>query len=206
MALPTVAVSESAIVLCGGRSTRMGRDKVSLPFGAETLVGRVARLVGEAVDEVVLVAREGQVLPGGLEAVRDPAEGLGPLAGIAAGLGAVRGERALVVACDMPLLRPAVVRRLLELSAGYDACVPVIDGFAMTTSAVYARAVAPLATALVAERRLRPLFLVEQVRTRYLGAGDFTDIDPDLESFRDCNTPERYADALRRAGLNAEYR
>lgn len=181
----------------------MGRDKASLAFGEETLVERVARLAGEVVDEVVLVAREGQELPGGLEAVRDPAEGLGPLAAIAVGLTAVRGDRAFVVACDMPLLRPAVVRRLLDLSAGYDACVPVIAGFAMTLCAVYARTVAPRAAALVAARHLRPPFLVDQLRTRYLGAADFIDIDPDLETFHDCNTPERYADALRRARLGA---
>ena len=194
-------VSESAIVLCGGRSRRMGRDKAALPFGYETLISRVARLVGEVVGDVVLVARQGQVLPGGLEAVRDPAEGLGPLAGIAVGLEAVRGERAFVAACDMPLLRPAVVRRLLDLSEGYEAVVPLIDGFAMTTCAVYSRTTAALAAALVAERRLRPLFLVERVRTRYVGGEHFTDIDPDLESFRDCNTPERYAEALDRAGI-----
>jgi len=194
-------VSESAIVLCGGRSTRMGRDKAGLPFGDETLASRVARLVGQVVGDVVLVAREGQVLPVGLEAVRDPAEGLGPLAGIAVGLEAVRGERAFVAACDMPLLRPTVVRRLLDLSEGYEAVVPLIDGFAMTTCAVYSRTTAALAAALVAERRLRPLFLVERVRTRYVGGEHFTDIDPDLESFRDCNTPERYAEALDRAGI-----
>jgi len=194
-------VTESAIVLCGGRSTRMGRDKAALPFGDETLASRVARLVGQVVGDVVLVAREGQVLPAGLEAVRDPAEGLGPLAGIAVGLEAVRGERAFVAACDMPLLRPTVVRRLLDLSEGYEAVVPLIDGFAMTTCAVYSRTTAALAAALVAERRLRPLFLVERVRTRYVGGEHFTDIDPDLESFRDCNTPERYAEALDRAGI-----
>src|SRR5512134_1636111 len=117
----------------------MGRDKASLPFGDEPLLLRVVRL-----------AREGQALPGGLVAVRDPAEGLGPLAGIAAGLHAVAGERAFVVACDMPLLRPALARRLIELSLGFEACVPVVDGFAVPTCAVYAKASAALAFALVA--------------------------------------------------------
>jgi molybdopterin-guanine dinucleotide biosynthesis protein A len=63
----------------------MGRDKASLPFGDEPLLLRVVRLAREVASEVLLVAREGQALPGGLDAVRDPAEGLGPLAGIAAG-------------------------------------------------------------------------------------------------------------------------
>jgi molybdopterin-guanine dinucleotide biosynthesis protein A len=191
----------AAIVLCGGKSTRMGRDKLSLPFGPETLLARVLRLVRAAAPEVVLVARDGQVLPAGLEAVRDPAEGLGPLAGIAAGLASVRAGRAIAVACDMPLLRPALLCRLLDLSEGWDACVPVVDGFAVPTCAVYRQAIAPLASELVASRQLHPAYLFERVRTRYVQGDELRDVDPALESFRDCNTPEHYAEALRLAGL-----
>ena len=194
-------MGESAIVLCGGRSTRMGRDKAALAFGDETLLARVVRLVGEVASDVVLVAREGQELPGGLQAVRDPAEGLGPLAGIAVGLGAIRGERALVVACDMPLLRPALARRLLELSHGLEAVVPVIDGFPVPTCAVYTRAVAGRALELVAAGELRPKALFERIKTRFLPGDELRDVDPGLESFLDCDTRESYQAALRAAGL-----
>ena len=194
-------MSASAVVLCGGRSTRMGRDKASLPFGDEPLLLRVVRLAREVASEVLLVAREGQPLPGGLDAVRDPAEGLGPLAGIAAGLGAVAGERAFVVACDMPLLRPALARRLIELSHGFDACVPVVDGFAVPTCAVYAKASAALARELVAARELRPKALLESVRTRFVLGDELRDVDPELLSFLDCDTEEGYQAALRAAGL-----
>ena len=199
-------MSASAIVLCGGRSTRMGRDKAWLSFGGETLLARMARLCGEVADEVVLVARAGQPLPDAMDAVRDAAEGLGPLAGIAAGLAVVRNERALVVACDMPLLRPALARRLLELSGGFDACVPRLDGFAVPNCAVYARAAAPRASELVAARRLRPRDLLEGLRTRYVEAAELRDVDPGLESFRDCDTEAELSAALRAAGLATEAR
>jgi molybdopterin-guanine dinucleotide biosynthesis protein A len=194
-------VSESAIVLCGGRSARMGRDKASLPFGGETLLARVLRLVHEVVPDVVLVAREGQELPDGLDAVRDPAEGLGPLAGITAGLAAVSGERVFVAACDMPLLRPALVRRLLELAEGFDACAPVIGGIPVPTCAVYARATAERARQLVAEGRLSARGLLESVRTRWVGEQELRGVDPELASFLDCDTPEAYRAALAAAGL-----
>ena len=198
-------MGESAIVLCGGRSTRMGRDKAALPFGDETLLARVVRLVSEVADDVVLVAREGQALPErlGSRVVRDPAEGLGPLAGIAVGLGAIRGPRALVVACDMPLLRPALARRLLELARDVDALVPVVDGFPVPTCAVYARAAAERARELVAARELRPRTFLESVETRLVPADELRDLDPALESFRDCDTDEDYQSALRAAGLAA---
>jgi molybdopterin-guanine dinucleotide biosynthesis protein A len=181
----------------------MGRDKAFLPFGAETLLARVVRLVREAADEVVLVAREGQRLPDGMDAVRDPAEGFGPLAGIAAGLAAITSERALVAAVDMPLLRPALALRLLELSQGFEACLPVVDGFPVPTCAVYAKSVAASAAELVAARQLRTSGLLERVKTRLVGVNELRDLDPELESFLDCDTPADYQAALRRAGLAA---
>lgn len=191
----------SAIVLCGGRSTRMGRDKASLPFGDELLLERVRRLAREVASEVLLVAREGQELPRGWEAVRDPAEGLGPLAGLAAGLDAMTGERAFVCACDMPLLRPALARRLLELSQGHEACVPVVDGFPVPTCAVYVKSTAALARELVAARELRPKALLASVRTRFVAGDELRDVDPELLSFLDCDTEAGYRVALAAAGL-----
>jgi molybdenum cofactor guanylyltransferase len=192
-------VSTSAIVLCGGRSTRMGHDKALLPFGGEILLARVVRIVRGAADEVVLVAREGQALPEGFDAVRDPAEGLGPLAGIAVGLRHIRSDRAFVTGCDAPLLQPALIQRLLELADGYDAAVPLIDGRFMTTTAVYERSIASIAEALVAKRALRTSGLLDHVRVRPVDADELRDVDPDLESFRTCNTPADYAEALRRS-------
>jgi len=194
-------MGESAIVLCGGRGTRIGRDKASLPFGPETLLARVVRLVREVADDVVLVAREGQPLPAGFEAARDPAEGLGPLAGIAVGLGEVRGERALVVACDMPLLRAPLARRLIERSDGVEACVPVVDGYPVPTCAVYARSAAGRARELLALRELRPRAFLESVRTRYVPESELRDVDPELLSFLDCDDEQSYGKALRAAGL-----
>ena len=179
----------------------MGRDKASLPFGGETLLARVVAIVRQAADDVVLVAREGQTLPEGFEAVRDPAEGLGPLAGLMVGLRHVKADRAFVTACDAPFLRPALIERLLDLSAGYDAAVPMIDGHLMMTAAVYARSIAPVVDALVARRALRTRDLLDHVRARRIEPDELRDVDPELESFRTCNRPEDYADALRRAGL-----
>ena len=176
-----------------------------LPWGDVTLLEHVVGRVGEVVDEIVVVAREGQAieLSGPIPMVRDPAEGLGPLAGLAAGLAAVSAERAFLVSCDMPFLRPAFVRRLLELSVGHDAAVAEIDGYFMVTAAVYTKAALAIARDLVAERRLRPRFLLDALDTRIVTAAELRDVDPGLESFRNCNTPEEYQAALRDAGLGS---
>ena len=192
---------ESAIVLCGGQSTRMGRDKASLPFGPETMAERVARIVGSVVGDVVLVGRDGQVLPAGARITRDREEGLGPLSGIAAGLRVSSGEYVFAVACDLPLLRPAVIRRLLDLARGFEACVPVVDDRLVPTCTVYHQRVVAVADRLVLERQLRASSLADAVHARHVSAEELRDVDPDLESFYDCNTQDRYAAALSRAGL-----
>ncbi len=194
-------MSDAAIVLCGGRSTRMARDKASLPFGDETMLERIVRVVSEVVDEVWVVAREGQEIAGDFQIARDSSEGYGPLAGLCAGLEAMSAERAFLTSCDVPLLRPAYVERLLALSRGFPIAVPVVGDRSMVTSAVYAREVLPVARRLLAERRLRPLFLVEAFDARIVSESELREVDPDLESLVDCNTPETYRRALRATGL-----
>jgi molybdopterin-guanine dinucleotide biosynthesis protein A len=196
-------VSDAAIVLCGGRSRRMQRDKASLPFGDETMLERVVGVVSQVVDEVWVVAREGQTVAGDFRIARDPAEGLGPLAGLVAGLGAITAERAFVTTFDVPLLKPAYVARLLELSRGHPIAVPVVGDHTMVTSAVYSREVLPVAEELLRQRRLRPLFLVEAFDARSVSEAELREVDAELESLRDCNTPEAYRDALRSAGCEA---
>lgn len=191
-------MSQAAIILAGGFSRRMGRDKASLPWNGKTLVEHVASVVEPLVDEVVVVLREGQPLPAPLPfpIARDPAEGHGPLAGLAAGLEAVSSGRAFLTACDAPFLKPELVAKLLGLEG--DAVVPVVDGRWMVTTAVYARALLPRARALIAAGRLRPRFLAEEAGARLVT--DLRDVDPGLSSFRSCNTREEYEAALRDAG------
>jgi molybdopterin-guanine dinucleotide biosynthesis protein A len=194
-------MNEAALVLCGGFSRRMGRDKWSLPFGEETLLERTVRIVRDVVPEVWVVAREGQGVRGHFQVAHDPAEGMGPLAGLAAGLSAMKAERAFLTSCDVPFLKPALVRRMLDLSRGHRAAVPFVDGHHMVTAAVYSRDVLPVARRLLAEKRLRPLFLVEEVNARVVTEAELRDVDPELASFRNCNTPEDYEAALRDAGM-----
>lgn len=197
----TAPMKSSAIVLAGGFSRRVGRDKAWLPFGDETLLERVVHLIEPVVDEVIVVAREGQDVPGDFHTVRDPAEGLGPLAGLIAGLEAATSERAFLSACDAPFLRPALIERLFALTDGHAIGIPRVDGYLMATCAVYSRDALPVARQLVEERRLRPIFLTDALDTRIIEAEELREVDPELASFRNCNTPESYEAALRDAGF-----
>jgi molybdopterin-guanine dinucleotide biosynthesis protein A len=195
-------VRTAGIVLCGGQSSRMGRPKAWLPFAGEIMLPRVVRLLGEVVAPVVVVAAPGQEvppLPPGVEVVRDPERGRGPLQGLAAGLEALAGqvEATYLSSCDVPLLRPAFVRRMIELLAANAACVPRVEGFLHPLAAVYRLEVVAVVNRLLAEDRLRPAFLFDEVPTRVVGPEELADVDPTFETLRNLNTPTDYEGALR---------
>ena len=195
--------ARAAVVLCGGKSVRMGRPKALLPFGPEVLLVRVLRVSAEVCGELVVVAAEGQELPGlpdGATVVRDARPEQGPLEGIAAGLAAVRAPAAFVTSCDVPFLRAALVARLFDALGDGAAAQARVDGFAQPLLAVYRSSLAPKALGLVAEGRRRVIHLLEGEAATVLEEDAVRAVDPDLASFRNCNTPEEYAAALRDAG------
>jgi molybdenum cofactor guanylyltransferase len=196
------------IVLCGGKSSRMGLPKALLPFGPELLLQRVVRLLGECVAPIVVVAAADQDLPdlpGEVLIARDRDEYRGPLAGIAGGLAAL-GDRSLaafVTSCDVPFLAPAFVRRVIERLGQVDVVVPRAGGFYHPLAAVYRTSVLPNVEALLSADLLRPVFLFERVRTRELMADELLDVDPHLRSLANLNHPADYLAALAEAGFAA---
>jgi molybdopterin-guanine dinucleotide biosynthesis protein A len=199
-------MNAGGVVLCGGKSTRMGSSKALLPFGPETMLQRVVRLLATVVSPIVVVAAPEQslpTLPAEVIVTRDEREGRGPLEGLRAGLKSVPGivEMAYVTSCDVPLLVPGFVRHLIGLLGDHDIAVMEIDGFPHPLSAVYRRGTLPHVEALLAEDRLRPVFLFDAVRTRRVQPAEMAAVDPELLTLRNLNTREDYLDALSSAGL-----
>jgi molybdenum cofactor guanylyltransferase len=201
----------AGVVLAGGRSTRMGEPKAGLEWHGSTLLRRTVSVVGSVVTgPVVVVVAPGQAvpeLPAGVAVVEDPVAGLGPLQGLAAGLGAVadRADAAFICATDLPFLHPAFIRRVLaELIDGVDVVLPVAHGFRQPLAAVYRTSVAGLAGRLLeaGEHRLGVIFehcaVVRLDEAALLADPELAAADPALESVVNVNTPAEYAAARRR--------
>jgi molybdenum cofactor guanylyltransferase len=202
-------VTIGGIVLCGGKSTRMGVPKATLPFGTETMVQRVVRLLGTVVSPVIVVAARGQslpALPDEVRVARDEREARGPLEGIRAGLSALPEsiDAAYITSCDVPLLVPAFVERMIELMGDHDIAVMDIDGFPHPLSAIYRRNTLPHVETLLASDRLRPVFLFDAVRTRRVKPEEMTIVDPELRTLRNLNTQDDYRAALADAGIPSQ--
>jgi molybdopterin-guanine dinucleotide biosynthesis protein A len=125
--------SLGAIILCGGASRRMGRDKAALDWDGRRAVDRVADLA-RAVGAQALVAAGADL---GLPWVADDAAGAGPVGGVLAGARALGSPRLLVLAVDAPTITPEDLAPLLADGGCYEGLpVPmVLDASALPPDA-----------------------------------------------------------------------
>jgi molybdopterin-guanine dinucleotide biosynthesis protein A len=187
----------------------MGLPKATLPFGDESMLARVVRLLATVVDPIVVVAAREQSIPATankIEVAYDRHDARGPLEGLAAGLIATGDQVDAVYAtsCDVPLLVPAFVQRMIERLESHDIAVPVDGQFSHPLAAVYRTRVLPKIESLLAADRLRPVFLFDECDTVRVPVEELRDVDPSLSTLANLNRREDYFAALKQAGLTPD--
>jgi molybdopterin-guanine dinucleotide biosynthesis protein A len=186
----------TAIILAGGDSQRMGRDKASLLLGEQTLLQRVITTMQKIFPHVIVSVR--QLRPEiDLPQVCDEQLNVGPLAGLAACLDRVTTPWAFVVACDMPFVEPAMVELLAKYRAEYQAVVPVVGGHQQPLAAFYASSCGAVIQGGLTgpDKSLR--FVLKQLDVCYVDEDGLLATDPSLRSFFDLDTPQDVANAMK---------
>ena len=192
-ALPTA----SAVILAGGKSSRMGQPKALLLFEGEPVILHTVRQLQKQFPDIVVVAAPEQELPTlPVTVVRDEVAYQGPVGGILYGLRAAQHDICFVTSCDAPFLSLSLITYLLSLIVEYDVVVPYWQERLQPLHAVYRKSVTPLLEAQLARNELRPIFLYKNVRTREVSAEEIRRLDPQGLSFRNMNSPEDYQEAL----------
>lgn len=179
----------TGIIVAGGRSSRMGASKATLTVGGVPMVVRVARALWAVCGELIVAGGDVELaqLAGG-RTVPDPEEGLGPLAGLCAGLRAASAARCVVVGCDMPFVDPRVLAFLIGLDAA-DAVVPRESGRAEPLHAVYRTAVADVVCGALASGVRRAAEVLERLDVRYVDEAEWRSAHPSGRSWWNVNTP-----------------
>jgi len=183
----------NAIVLAGGKSSRLGRNKLVECVGGRSLFDRVLDVLRQVTDQVIVVVARGQDLPV-LRADMHPVvktdvyPGKGALGGIYTGILASASLHSMVVGADMPFLDPTLMRYLMELAPGFDVVMPRIGGEIEPLHAVYSkRCLEPIQRQIEQEDLAIRRFLA-QVRVRYVSTEEIDAFDPGHLSFFNVNT------------------
>ena len=190
----------TAVILAGGQSSRMGSNKALLPYRGGRFIEAIHRQLLELFPEVLLVTNnpeQYEFLPCCKVADRYP--GMGALAGLHAGLYHATTPHIFAVACDMPYLNSALIRRLSNLRNQADVVIPQVENGLEPLHALYGKGCLPfMEQALLADRR-RIVSFFPQVRVQQFSQDRVATIDPAFASFRNVNTPSDYYQ------LRAEY-
>lgn len=184
----------TGIILAGGASSRMGRNKALLEVDGEAIITRVYKTLAKLFHEVIVVTNspeEYDFLP--CRKVADNCPGIGSIAGLEAGLAASRTERIFVSACDMPFTNPELIRLLCMKTGECDAVVPLNgEGLREPLHAVYSRAILPVFQDAISKGDKSILHLLDRIRATMVPQNEFADITGALESFRNVNTVIEY--------------
>ena len=156
----------TAIILAGGQSRRMGRDKASLPLGEQTLLEQLIEQLAGRFQEIIISVSKGQPYPlNNVRQVEDRYENAGPLAGLLAGLQASSSDISLVVPCDQPEIDLGIVRDMLQVLDQHDLVYPRLDGqIPHPLFALYRRSLWPVIEKLIIEGKLSVLHLLTEVK------------------------------------------
>jgi molybdopterin-guanine dinucleotide biosynthesis protein A len=188
-------MSQSCIILAGGKSVRLGRDKISERIDNSSLLELVISHVESLVSEIIIVVAQERSFPQveshqKIKKVSDFYPGNGSLGGIHAGLVASSSFYNLVVAADMPFLNPPLLRYIFEVSDGFDFVLPRIETFFEPLHAVYSKNCIEPAESIIKRGRKAIIGLFDYVRVRYVEAEEIDRFDPKRLSFFNINTRE----------------
>jgi len=179
----------TSIVLAGGRSLRLGREKAFLEVKGQFLIERIIGRLQKLSEEIIIVSDEAHRYEG-FEAtvVSDVYPGKGSLGGIYSGLRKASNPYALVVACDMPFLNLPLVRYMQTLAASYDVVIPRIGQHTEALHAIYSRNCLPFMEEQLQKGDLKIIRFFPQVRVRYVEQDEIEVFDAQHLSFFNINT------------------
>jgi molybdopterin-guanine dinucleotide biosynthesis protein A/molybdopterin-guanine dinucleotide biosynthesis protein len=179
----------SAIILSGGQSKRMGRDKALLELDGLPMIGKIAEQLAGNFNDVLISGDPNMYSFAGIRTIPDLEVDRGPLMGLFSTLRASTSELNWVTTCDMPEPNLTFVRKMIRSIGDYDAVVPVDSkGWKQPLIGLYRKGIAETIETLLAENQCAIRDLIVSIKVEYIP----------LTSgwYRNLNTPQDYQDYI----------
>lgn len=200
-------IQATGIINAGGKSSRMGTNKALLTINGKTVIEQIVDELQKVVSNIIIVTNtleQYEFL--GLPMVEDKWKGMGPLAGIHAGLSASTTDKNLVVACDMPFVSSELGKILVSYLDEYQAAVPNISGQLHPLFAAYRQDVKEEINRSLQNEQLRIRYFLQNVHAKIVTEDDLTGLNFPYEAshFFNMNHPEEFEEAREIAKKKAE--
>lgn len=188
---------KSIIILCGGRSTRMGEDKGSILLNGKPMIIHVLDAVKEIADEIIIVLRDlkqankySKILDdvAGIKIITDVSKDQGPLMGILSGLSSIKSDKAQVLPCDSPYISKSFILKMFKFMEGSDSdgIVPVWDdGHTEPLHSIYKKRALDNMERLINQGKRDVNSLIKSLNVKLVNVKE---LDPTLQSFQNINT------------------
>jgi molybdopterin-guanine dinucleotide biosynthesis protein A len=184
----------TSIILAGGKSSRLGRNKALQVIEGKSLIQWVVDHLAILTTEIIIATAHGEAIPCSsavrIKTVGDIYPGKGPLGGIHSGLIASSSSWAIVVGCDTPFLSIGLLEYMTQVLADSDVALPRIGEMIEPLCAVYSKSCLASIQELLEqdERRIRKLFSI--VRVKYVEEDEINSFDPEHLSFFNINNQD----------------
>lgn len=186
----------TGVILVGGKSTRIARDKAFLPIGGVPVFEKVLDALTTTLERVILVGdRPERFAKYGLPVYPDiyPGSSLG---GLYTGLHVSGTPYIFAAPCDLPFPSAGLLRYLVSLREGYDVVVPITSGHPEPLFALYSKECLDPMRELLEAGNFRIFDVYPRVRVRRVQGAELVPFDRSGSAFRNVNTPEEYESAL----------
>jgi molybdopterin-guanine dinucleotide biosynthesis protein A len=185
----------SAVILAGGKSTRMGIDKCTVLFHGKPLIYWPVNILKEITDEVIIsvsVNKDITVLKNffkdEVSIINDERSDTGPIEGILSTFKTAKGEYIALAPCDSPLISIELYKRLFDMAEGYDGAVPMVNDFWEPLHGVYKRkSMISAIEKIIEQGKNRPIDTYEHLDIKQLNQDEIMQFDPNLASFININ-------------------
>ncbi len=202
----------TSIILAGGRSSRLGREKHTEVIAGESLLKRAAGRLKHLSQEILIVVSQRQATSSRslytypeTKTVVDLYPGKGSLGGIFTGLVHSSNFLNLVVACDMPFLNLDLLRYMIDSAKGFDVVIPRVDDQLEPLHAIYSRNCLKPMENQIKQGNLKIRGFFESVKVKYVDKDELDKLDPEHLSFFNINT-EAELEKARRLTMQEAYR
>lgn len=195
----------NCIILAGGKSLRLGHDKILEKVGSSSLLEQVISRIDSLSKDIIIVTAEERTFPQfkghpKIKVISDIYPGRGSLGGIYTGLVTSKTNHNIVVAADMPFLNQGLLRYMLEVSDGFDFILPRMNTFFEPLHAIYSRyCIEPIESLIKRERKVI-IELFDYVKVKFIETEEIDKFDPEHLSFFNINTKDDLELAKRIAG------